>query len=75
MARVDDLRSDFDRLGELLAEADGAAAAALARERRLIGELLEALEAPVEVSVADELAERRRRPEDPGAAPRRRRSR
>jgi hypothetical protein len=60
MGRVDDLRGDYDRLGWILAaEMDGAKAAALARERRLIGELLESLEAPVEVSLADQLAARR----------------
>ena len=61
MSRVDDLRADYDRLGLILAgEADGAKAAALARERRLISELLEALEAPEELSVVDELESRRR---------------
>jgi hypothetical protein len=61
MDRVADLRADYERLGQILeAELDGAKAASLARERRLIGELLEALEAPAEVSKADELAARRR---------------
>jgi hypothetical protein len=60
MARVDDLRADYDRLGLILkSEQDGAKAAALARERRLIGELLEALEAPTEVPLVDQLAARR----------------
>ena len=60
MARVDDLRADYDRLGSILdGETDGAKAASLARERRLIGELLEGLETPAEVSKADELAARR----------------
>lgn len=60
MSRVDDLRTDYDRLGALLEEElDGAKAASLARERRLLGELLEALESPVEVSVVDQLAARR----------------
>jgi hypothetical protein len=60
MARVEDLRADYDRLGVLLLdEEDGAKAAALARERRLLGELLESLEAPTEVSVVDQLAARR----------------
>ena len=67
MPRAEDLRRDYDRLGELLAEeVDGAKAAALARERRMIGELLEALEAPKEESVVDQLAARRRA--GPGAA-------
>lgn len=60
MARVDDLRTDYDRLGALLVdEGDGAKAASLARERRLLGELLESLESPVEVSVVDQLAAHR----------------
>lgn len=77
MARVDDLRADYDRLGALLgAEDDGAKAAALVRERRAVGELLEALETPSEVSVVDELAARRRAvSEDAGAPSRGRRSR
>jgi hypothetical protein len=60
MSRVEDLRTDYGRLGVLLEEEqDGAKAAALARERRLLGELLESLEAPTEVSVVDQLAARR----------------
>ena len=59
MDRAADLRSDYDRLGELLDQAEGSAAAAIARERRIISELLEALETPVEVSVVDQLAARR----------------
>ena len=60
MDRVADLRADYDRLGVLLAaEEDGSKASSLARERRIIGDLLEALEAPVEVSVVDQLAARR----------------
>ncbi len=60
MSRLDDLRADFDTLGRLLAEADGSGAAAIARERRLIGAELERLETPEEVPVVDQLAERRR---------------
>ncbi len=76
MARVDDLRADYDRLGELLAgDVSGSEAAALVRERRLIGELLEGLEAPVEVPLVDQLAERRQsRTKSGGAAGRRRKS-
>ena len=76
MGRVDDLRSDYDHLGSLLAgEVDGSKAAALVRERRMIGELLEALEAPSEASVVDQLESRRRaRTGDSGAASRRRKS-
>ena len=76
MDRVDDLRADYERLGKLLAgEDDGAKAAALARERRMLGELLEKLGAPEEASVVDQLAERRRaRPSDSGSSSRRRKS-
>jgi hypothetical protein len=75
MDRVADLRADYDRLGEILTgEVDGSTAAALARERRLIGELLEALEAPVEVSLADQLAARRTRAGASRVASRRRKS-
>ena len=76
VARVDDLRADYDRLGEILeGESDGSKAAALVRERRLVGELLEALETPSEVSVVDQLESRRRsRAGDAGSASRRRKS-
>ena len=76
MARVDDLRADYDRLGEILeGESDGSKAAALVRERRLVGELLEALESPTEVTVVDQLESRRRsRAGDAGSASRRRQS-
>ena len=56
MARADDLRADYDRLGVLLADCDAKEAAGLARERRMIGELLDALEAPAEVTLVDQLA-------------------
>lgn len=73
MARVDDLRADYDRLGEILeSEQDGAKASSLARERRLIGELLEALEAPTEVPFVDQLAVRRN--SAPGSSSGRRKS-
>lgn len=75
MSRADDLRSDYDLLGELLKAAEGSAAAAIARERRIIGELLEQLEAPVEVPFVDQLAQRRKsRTKSGGAADRRRKS-
>jgi hypothetical protein len=72
--RAEVLRSDFDRLGRLLDMAEGSAAAAIARERRIIGELLERLEADVgEVPVVDQLASRRlARSGDSGPAARRR---
>lgn len=60
MDRASDLRSDYDRLGKLLAEADPKSAASIARERRLLGAELEALERPERKSKADELADRRR---------------
>lgn len=62
MDRAADLRADYDRLGELLVvEADGSKAAAIVRERRIVGELLDRLEGSTEeVSVADQLASRRR---------------
>jgi hypothetical protein len=59
MSRVADLRCDYERLGVLLAEAEGSGAAAIARERRIIGELLDQLESPEEVPLVDQLAERR----------------
>lgn len=60
MDRAADLRSDYDQLGLLLAvEGDGSKAAALARERRMLGELLEAIESPGEATVVDQLVSRR----------------
>jgi hypothetical protein len=73
MSRADDLRADYDLLGGLLAEAEGSAAAAIARERRIIGELLEGLERPVEVPLVDQLAQRRTSRTKPGGAAGRRR--
>jgi hypothetical protein len=73
MSRVIDLRSDYDRLGELLAGAEGSAAAAIARERRIIGELLDQLESPVEVPLVDQLAKRRRTKGEAARPPARRR--
>lgn len=61
MDRVADLRATYDRLKALLAvEDDGTKAAALSRELRLLGELLESIEAPAEVTVVDQLESRRR---------------
>lgn len=75
MDRAEELRSDYEHLGTLLAqETDGAKAAALTRERRMLGELLESLESPAEVTVVDQLASRRTRTGDPGSASRRRKS-
>lgn len=75
MNRAEDLRTDYDRLGELLANAEGSAAAAIARERRIIGELLESLELPKVVPKVVELATRQQsRTRADGAAARRRKS-
>jgi hypothetical protein len=73
--RVADLLADYEALGRKLEVADGSAAAAIVRERRLIGELLEALQKPEEVSLVDQLADRRQsRTQSAGAASRRRKS-
>jgi hypothetical protein len=60
MSRVEDLRQDYEQLGKLLRDAEGSAAAAIVRERRIVGELLEQLESPEVVPLVDQLAERRR---------------
>jgi hypothetical protein len=60
MDRAADLRADYEILGDRLREAEGSAAAAIARERRLIAEQLERLERPEgEVPVVDQLAAKR----------------
>lgn len=69
MNRADDLRRDYDLLGGLMETAKGREAAQIARERRLIGELLERLEADGQVSFVDELAAKRA---DAGRPPARR---
>ncbi len=75
MNRAADLRSDYDRLGTLLEEAEGSAAAALARERRLLGELLESLESSETRPLVDQLADRRRaKAPDTGSSSRRSKS-
>jgi hypothetical protein len=56
---VEDLRADYELLGRHLEDAEGSAAAAIARERRLIGEVLERLEAGEVGSLVDELAAKR----------------
>lgn len=53
------LRSDYDLLGEKLAEADGSGAAAIVRERRILAEQLERLEAQEAVPKVDEVAAQR----------------
>ena len=73
--RVADLLADYRTLGDKLEMADGGAAAAIVRERRLIGEMLESLQQPEEVSLVDQLADRRQsRTKSGGAASRRRKS-
>jgi hypothetical protein len=73
--RVADLLADYQALGLKLIDADGSAAAAIVRERRLIGEVLEALQRPAEVPLVDQLADRRKsRTSAAGAASRRRKS-
>lgn len=59
MGRLEDLRADYELLGRALEGAEGSAVAAIARERRLIGEVLERLEAGEEVSFFDELGAKR----------------
>jgi hypothetical protein len=59
MDRLEALRADFELLGRALESAEGSAVAAIARERRLMGELLEKLEASEGVSLVDELARKR----------------
>lgn len=77
MSRVDDLRRDYERLGEMLEECDpGSGAAALVRERRIVGELLDRLETPEVVPFVDEVGERRNaKGEAPRVAARRRQPR
>ena len=70
--RVADLLADYKALGDKLEVADGSAAAAIVRERRLIGELLESLQQSVEVPLVDQLADRRKSRTKPGGAASRR---
>ena len=59
--RAVELRADYDLLGKALRKAEGSAAAAIARERRLIGADLERLEQSEEVSVVTKMAAKRAR--------------
>ena len=59
MNRAADLRADYELLARALEVAEGSAVAAIARERRLIGAVLELLERPEVVSRVDELAAKR----------------
>jgi hypothetical protein len=73
--RAADLLADYKALGDKLVVADGSAAAAIVRERRLIAELLESLQRPAEVPLVDQLADRRKsRTNTGGAASRRSKS-
>lgn len=53
--RLSDLRADYAVLGEKLREAGGSGAAALVRERRALGELIDRLSASEEVPLVDQL--------------------
>jgi len=59
MDREADLRADYDMLGEKLRMAEGSAAAAIVRERRLISLELERISAPKQTALVDQLAQRR----------------
>jgi hypothetical protein len=59
MDREAELRSDYETLGRKLVDAEGSQAAAIVRERRLISEELERIAAPREVTLVDQLAQRR----------------
>lgn len=71
MSRIDDLRRDYEILGELLAaRPKGSDAAALAKERRTISLELERLESTGGETLVDEMAAKRaerRGDESPGA--------
>jgi predicted ATPase len=74
VSRVDDLRADYDALGDKLVGSSPGEAAAIVRERRILGELLYALEKPEEVTKVDELAARRTKPETARVSRRRNKS-
>ncbi|MBP6728732.1 MAG: hypothetical protein KA129_03850, partial [Microthrixaceae bacterium] len=59
VTRAEDLRADYEALGEKLDDAKGSGAAALVRERRLISAELERLETPGVVPLVDQLAAKR----------------
>ena len=72
-SREAELRADFEALGRLLVGAEGSGAAAIARERRLIGAELERIESPGKVPLVDQLAQRRGGASSPARPPARRR--
>lgn len=57
--READLRADYEALGRKLKRAQGAQAAAIVRERRVVGAELERLSVNEEASLVDQLAARR----------------
>jgi hypothetical protein len=61
MDREADLRADYELLGQKLRNAEGAQAASIMRERRIISAELERISAPREVALVDQLASRRTR--------------
>lgn len=74
--RAADLRADYNTLRRKLGKAEGSAAAALVRERRLISAELEKLEGPAgEVPLVDQLAAKRALAGAARPAARRRKSR
>lgn len=74
MSRADDLRSDYETLGRLLENAEpGAGAAAIVRERRILGEVLDKLETPEVVPFVDQVGNRRKAKAEAASAPARRR--
>ena len=70
--RVADLLADYEALGAKLVDAEGSSAAAIVRERRLISELLEALQNSAEAPLVDQLADRRKSRTKPSSDPHRR---
>lgn len=74
MSRVDDLQADFEYLGQVLPGAQGTEAAAIVRERRLLGELIDRLGMSEGSSFVDELAAKRSGSKSSRPPARRRRS-
>ncbi|MBP6136569.1 hypothetical protein [Candidatus Neomicrothrix sp.] len=68
-----ELRSDYLALGVLLALAEGSAAAAIARERRIMRARLAEIEKPAEGTKVDEVAAKRESKATVAAVPARRR--
>ena len=68
-----DLRDDYQVLGILLDEAEGSAAAAIARERRIMRARLVEIQKPAEGTKIDEVAAKRESKAAVAAVPARRR--